>query len=222
MYFALCSGAEHRQLRYEPCQIELVERNGERAHLKYIEEKYIEEISKNKPGGLKGRKMKSKVVLHHANLETPNRCFVALFKLYNDLCPSNRPILLAAIEKPLRNPTPQCWFSNKSIGHNKLDTTVARMCQNVSKCWDCWLYWLYCSHKTLSSCCRWAVDNGKNWTSKYRRCSKLQTNYSRSTTTTTKTTRSFWCSKWNGTRQDLSVVSTGLNRSQQLLPLLEE
>ncbi len=63
MNFALRSGAEYRQLRYEPCQIELVERNGERAHLKYIEE-----ISKNKPGGLNGRKMKSKLVLHHANL----------------------------------------------------------------------------------------------------------------------------------------------------------
>ena len=53
MYFALRSGAEHRQLRHDPCQIELIERRRERAYLKYIED-----VSKNKPGGLKGWKMK--------------------------------------------------------------------------------------------------------------------------------------------------------------------
>ena len=62
IYFALRSGAEHRQLRYDPCQIELVERCGARTYLKYTED-----VSKNKPGGLKGRKIKPKVVLHHDN-----------------------------------------------------------------------------------------------------------------------------------------------------------
>ena len=77
LYFALRSGDEHRQLRFEPCQIELVERSGERPHLVYTED-----ISKNRPGGIKGRKVKPKVVLHHANLENPSRCFVRIFKLY--------------------------------------------------------------------------------------------------------------------------------------------
>ena len=42
LYFVLRSGKEHRQLRRHPCQIQLVERIGERAHLKYTED-----VSKN-------------------------------------------------------------------------------------------------------------------------------------------------------------------------------
>ena len=37
LYFALRSGKEHMQLRHTPCQIELVEHPGERAHLRYTE-----------------------------------------------------------------------------------------------------------------------------------------------------------------------------------------
>ena len=50
LYFALRSGQEHRQLRREPCQIEVVEHPGERPYLKYTED-----TSKNHPGGLRGR-----------------------------------------------------------------------------------------------------------------------------------------------------------------------
>ena len=82
LYFALRSGQEHRQLRQSPCQIEVVERPGERSHLLYTED-----ISKNRPGGLKGRNTKHKVVKHHANLEFPERCFVRLFQKYFSLCP---------------------------------------------------------------------------------------------------------------------------------------
>ena len=64
LYFALRSGREHRQLRFNPCQIEVVEKDDERSYLKYIED-----ISKNKPGGLKGRKLKQKEVCHYANVE---------------------------------------------------------------------------------------------------------------------------------------------------------
>ena len=66
---ALRSGREHRQLRFNPCQIEVVEKDDERPYLKYIED-----ISKNKPGGLKGRKLKQKEVCHYANVENPGRC----------------------------------------------------------------------------------------------------------------------------------------------------
>ena len=52
---------------------------------------YKENISKNHPGGLKGRKHKPKVVVHHANTENPSQCFVQLFKMYRDLCPDDRP-----------------------------------------------------------------------------------------------------------------------------------
>ncbi len=76
LYFALRSGSEHRALRFSPAQIVVVER-GERPYLEYTED-----ISKNRPGGLKGRKTTPKVVRHHSNVERPDRCFVRLFKLY--------------------------------------------------------------------------------------------------------------------------------------------
>ena len=66
-------------LRRKPCQIELVHKEGERP--------YLEDLSKNHPGGLKGRKVKPKIVMHHANSDNPDRCFVALFQKYNSLCP---------------------------------------------------------------------------------------------------------------------------------------
>ena len=66
-YFALRSGREHRQLRGYPCQIEPVEKTGERPFLRYTED-----VSKNRPGGLKGKNIKPKVVIQHANLEDPN------------------------------------------------------------------------------------------------------------------------------------------------------
>ncbi len=82
VYFALRSGDEHRQLRHNPCQIQVVERTGERPYLRYTED-----VSKNHPGGIKGRKLKPKVVLHHANNDNPDRCFVRLFKKYISLRP---------------------------------------------------------------------------------------------------------------------------------------
>ena len=44
--------------------------------------------SKNRPGGLRGRNTK---VIHHTNTYNPQRCFVRLFKLYQQLVPENRP-----------------------------------------------------------------------------------------------------------------------------------
>ena len=52
---------------------------------------YTEDVSKNHPGGLKGRKIKPKIVYHHANTSNPERCFVRLCKLYNSRCPPNCP-----------------------------------------------------------------------------------------------------------------------------------
>jgi len=125
LYFALRSGDEHRQLRFNPCQIQLVERTGQQSYLQYTED-----ISKNRPGGLKGWKMKPKVVMHHANETNTERCFVHLFKLYNSLCPPERP-KGAFYLQPLSKPKPNCWFSTKPIGHNTLDGTVARLCKKA-------------------------------------------------------------------------------------------
>ena len=119
-YFALRSGQEHRQLRRDTPQIELVERPGERAYLKYTED-----ISKNRPGGLKGRKASPKVVIHHANTEVPERCFFRLYKLYMEKCPSDAPGH-AFYLRPSATLTSECWYSRFPLGHTK---TVFRLCQ---------------------------------------------------------------------------------------------
>ena len=106
VYFALRSGQEHRQLRADPCQISLHERPVECSFLEYRED-----ISKNRTGGLKGRNLKPKVVQRHSNSSNPDRCFVHLFKLYQSLCPPDRP-KNAFYLQPVQNPTPCCWFSN--------------------------------------------------------------------------------------------------------------
>ena len=120
VYFALRSGSEHRQLRSEPCQIEAIEVEGQRSHLKYTED-----ISKNRPGGLKGRKLKPKVVSYYDNPENPERCFLRLFKLYQQLLPDDRPKNVFYFQPLIYTTT---WFSNKPIGHNTLDQTVAQLC----------------------------------------------------------------------------------------------
>ena len=111
LYFALRSGSEHRQLRHNPCQIEVVDNPQGRSCLRYTED-----ISKNHPGGLKGRKHKQKVVLHHSNVENPSRCFVRLFQMYNTVCPPERPFNLTPLAKPMKH----CWFSKVPLGHNSL------------------------------------------------------------------------------------------------------
>ena len=92
LYFALRSGEEHRQLRFNPCQIELVERTGQRPFLRYTED-----ITKNHSGGLKGRKTKPKIVTHYAKLMFPtqkdalyvsSRCTAAFAHLVDQWTPS--------------------------------------------------------------------------------------------------------------------------------------
>ena len=125
LFFALRSGKEHRQLRSEPCQISVVEAAGERPHLKYVED-----VSKNRPGGIKGKWVKPKVVTHHANSTNPERCFVRLFQKYQQLTPADKPPHAFYLQ-PLRNPTQVCWYSKKPLGYHTLSNTVARLCQDA-------------------------------------------------------------------------------------------
>ena len=53
-----------------------------------------------------------------------------LFKLYQSLCPSDRPSN-AFYLKQLQKPTDSCWFSKTPLGHNKLEGTVARLCKEA-------------------------------------------------------------------------------------------
>ena len=126
LYFALRSGNKHHQLRHNPCQIQVIENPGERPYLQYTEDSF-----KNHPGGLKGHKQKPKVVIHHSNEENPCLlCFVRRFKLYNSLCPAERPDN-AFYLAPLTKPKEQCWFSRTPLGHNTLKNIVKRMCETA-------------------------------------------------------------------------------------------
>ena len=119
------SRKENCQLRANPCQITVIEPPGERAYLKYIED-----ISKNKQGGIKGRHRPKKEVVQHENTRCTDRCPVKLFKLYVSLCPKNRPPG-ALYLKPLSKPTENCWFSYIPLGHNKLEKTIKRLCMQA-------------------------------------------------------------------------------------------
>ena len=103
----------------------MVEKPGEKAYLKYTED-----ISKNRPGGIKGRKVKLKVVLHHANTAQQEHCFVRLFKRYPELLPDNRPHD-AFYFQPLKNPTRSCWYFKKLLGHHTLRNTLSRLCKKA-------------------------------------------------------------------------------------------
>ena len=124
-YFALRSGQEHRALRHSPSQIELIEKPCQRAFLKYTED-----VSKNHQGGLKSRKCKTKVVIHHENVQNPSRCFVNLYKLYNTKCPKDRPEHAFYLQ-PLKSPTADCWYNTVPIGHATLAGTIARICRQA-------------------------------------------------------------------------------------------
>ena len=119
MNFALRSGSEHRQLRFRDCQVEVVERLGQRPYIQYTED-----VSK------KGRKTKQKKVIQHNNTANPGRCPVRIFKMYMQLCPAKRPGDSFYLQ-PLKNPKKGCWFSIKPLGHNTLENMVKTMCKEA-------------------------------------------------------------------------------------------
>ena len=80
IYFALRSGQEHRDLKYD--QIKCIVNETAKPHLVYTEN-----TSKNNPGGLKHRKIEPKIVSHYASEDGITRCFVSLYKLYISHCP---------------------------------------------------------------------------------------------------------------------------------------
>ena len=77
---------------------------------------YKEDMSKTNQAGLKQRKLIPKEVI-------PARCMVRLYKLYNTLCPPDRPddaFYLA----PFVHPKENCWFKRTPLGHCKLAMVV--------------------------------------------------------------------------------------------------
>ena len=124
--FALRSGEEHRRLRFNPAQIELVEKPGSTAYLLYKED-----ISKTNQAGLHHRIVAPKEVIHHANQDNPQRCLVRIYKLYNSLCPVGRPDN-AFYLAPLAHPKENCWFKRVPLGHCKLAEVVPRLMKSAS------------------------------------------------------------------------------------------
>ena len=114
---ALRSGKEHRSLRPDMFQI--------------VQEKpayllYTESGSKNNSGGLRDRKLKNKVVKIFENEEKPERCVLKLFIKYMSLRPPNA-TTQALYLQPLQNPSDNCWYANKAVGHNPLSNTVKKL-----------------------------------------------------------------------------------------------
>ena len=125
LYFALRSGKEHRQLRYSPCQIEVIEKEGQTPYLQYTED-----ISKNNPGGFKRRKLSPIVIKHFANTDNPQRCFVRIFKKHTSLCPSNHPPNVFYLKPLAAVPREDSWFTPVAVGHNTLQHMTKTMCEN--------------------------------------------------------------------------------------------
>ena len=92
---------------------------------------YREDISKTNQGGLKQRKLVPKEVVHHANCENPSRCLISLYKLYNSLCPKNRPAHSFFYLTPLAKPKKDCWYKASPVGHGKLAEVVPRLMKSA-------------------------------------------------------------------------------------------
>jgi hypothetical protein len=90
----------------------------------------MEDMSKTNQAGLKQRKLIPKEVVHHQNESNPLRCLVRLFKLYNSLCPADRPHH-AFYLAPLVRRTETCWFRKVPLGHNKLSQVVPRLMKSA-------------------------------------------------------------------------------------------
>ena len=120
LYFAI-RGGEHRQLRFKPSQLQLVEPANASPYLAFTEF-----VSKTNQGGLLHRKKQAKQVTHHVNVENPDRCLVLLFKLYNSRCPANRPDD-AFYLRPISRPKGDVWYQRSPVGHNTLANTIPRL-----------------------------------------------------------------------------------------------
>ena len=116
LFFALKSGEEHR---FNPCQIQLVEISGQGSYLRYTEN-----VSKNHPGGLKGRKVFTKDSHPPRKQRKPRSLFCLLVQAVSK--PPH-----AFYLQPLKKPTSTSWYSNQPLGHSNLANTVACLCKQA-------------------------------------------------------------------------------------------
>ena len=105
-------------MHFKPAQIQLVEQPGSTAYLVYKED-----ISKINQAGIHHRNVAPKEVIHHANKDSPQRCLVRLYMLYNSLCPAKCPDN-AFYLAPFAHPKENCWFKQVALGHCKFGEVV--------------------------------------------------------------------------------------------------
>ena len=122
LFFAMRSVSEHHQLKNS--NIDVVERSGEVAYVVYNES-----TSKNNCGGLKRRKVEPKRVVHYANKENSNRCFIRLLKMYREHRPPSAKMDHDSFYlTPILDPRGEVWYKTTPIGVNTLSKTVNRLC----------------------------------------------------------------------------------------------
>lgn len=150
--FALRSGKEHRNLRFE--QFTLIEASGGEPE-KLVFNSFGE---KNNQGGLKHRSIKPKKIEHYANEDVVERCLVKVYKKYVARCPTGVSGSFYLAPKRKINDGDEgksgnlvthvklenlgiflttiffrfgvlVWFTRNPVGHNPLGQTVRRLCE---------------------------------------------------------------------------------------------
>ena len=121
---SLRSGTEHRQLRHKPCQIQVMDAEGDRPYLEYPED-----VSKNHPRELKHRKTMPKIVQHYGNPDNPDRCFVCLFKLYNSVQQTGQTMPFICHPYQIPNQLVGTHMLLLDTDNTKLRNAVADMCK---------------------------------------------------------------------------------------------
>ncbi len=126
LHFALRVGQEHRNLRYGPeSQITVQQDAAGRRFLRYTED-----VSKNRQGGLKHRRVTPKSVDAYENEAYPDQCIVRLYKKYVFHRPphcQNDAFYL----RPLDNPSGDVWYARQPLGIHVISKTVGRLCQSA-------------------------------------------------------------------------------------------
>ena len=124
---ALRAGKEHRSLRRMPFKSQfsfLYDENG----VSYIQ--YQEDIGlKTNKGGIKHRKIEAKCVDIYP-FENSDRCPVRLIEQYMSLLPDSSSSHAFYLQ-PLANYTHECWYRDRAVGVNKLQSCVKDLCKRA-------------------------------------------------------------------------------------------
>lgn len=120
--FALRAAKEHKNLRWNNSQIQLMTDEDGRQYLRYTED-----VSKANHGGLQHRRVQAKSVDAYENLHNPERCIVEIYRKYVSHCPvEDRPECFYL--RPLNKPHCNVWYGRQPLGINKLSSVVKRIC----------------------------------------------------------------------------------------------